>query len=130
MAKLSDKSKGLLSGCDIRLQKICCRAIEIIDFTVITGYRTKEEQDKAFSEGNSKLPWPQGKHNKYPSAAIDIAPYPIDWSDSSRFILLAGVMLGIAAVEGVKLRWGGDWDSDFNLKENKFDDFGHFEIVE
>lgn len=130
MAKFSDNSKGLLSSCDARLQKICCRAIEIMDFTIITGYRTKEDQDKAIAEGNSKLPWPKGKHNKYPSLAVDIAPYPIDWSDTNRFILLAGIMLGIASVQGIKLRWGGDWDGNFNLKKNKFNDLGHFEILE
>lgn len=129
MPAFSEKSKQLLAGCDTRLQTICSLAIQVMDFTVITGHRSKEEQDKAVAEGNSKLPWPQGKHNSMPSMAVDIAPYPIDWNDSARFYVLAGIMLGIAATRGIKLRWGGDWDSDFNLKENKFDDIGHFEIV-
>ena len=29
---------------------------------------------------------------------------------------------------GVNLRWGGDWDQDFEVQDNKFDDFPHFEI--
>ncbi len=130
MPKFSEKSKKLLSGCDARLYEICMNAIEIMDFTIITGYRGKDAQNKAFAEGNSKIKYPQSKHNIYPSRAIDIAPYPIDWKDHNRFVLLAGVMLGIAHEHNVKLRWGGDWSGDFNLKDNKFSDLGHFEIVE
>lgn len=128
MPQLSEKSKLLLAGCDARLQQICYIAIEIMDFTVITGYRTKEEQEKAFAEGKSKLNWPDGKHNKMPAMAVDIAPYPMDWNDTARFYLLAGIMLGISRELGIKLRWGGDWNGDFNLKDNKFNDIGHFEL--
>lgn len=130
MNKFSDKSRGLLSGCDQRLQDICCRAIEIMDFTVITGYRNKEDQDRAVAEGNSKLSWPQGKHNQFPSQAVDLAPYPVDFNDTSRFYVLAGIMLGVANAKNVKLRWGGNWNDDFNLRSNKFNDLGHFEIQE
>ncbi len=129
MPTFGEKSRGLLAGCDARLQDICCRAVEIMDFTIITGYRNKEDQDKAFAAGLSKLKWPAGKHNNFPSLAIDIAPYPVDFKDTSRFILLAGIMLGVAHSKGIKLRWGGDWDGNLNMKDNKFDDLGHFEIV-
>jgi peptidoglycan L-alanyl-D-glutamate endopeptidase CwlK len=37
-------------------------------------------------------------------------------------------MLGIASGLGIKLRWGGNWNGDFNLKDNKFQDIGHFEV--
>jgi hypothetical protein len=29
---------------------------------------------------------------------------------------------------GINLRWGGDWDQDWEVKDNKFDDFPHFEL--
>jgi peptidoglycan L-alanyl-D-glutamate endopeptidase CwlK len=130
MPKLSSKSRILLNQCDVRLQEVCEIAVEIMDFTIITGYRDKAAQAKAFSEGNSKLKYPESKHNNYPSEAVDIAPYPIDWNDRSRFDLLAGIMLGIAHLHGINLRWGGDWDGTFNPKANKFADLGHFEIKE
>ncbi len=129
MPIFSNKSNILLSQCDARLQEVCNLAIEVMDFTIITGYRDKAAQDKAFAEGKSKLKWPDGKHNQSPSQAIDIAPYPVDWHDSARFMLLAGVILGIAHQRGINLRWGGNWNGDFNLKANKFDDIGHFELV-
>ena len=129
MPQLSEKSAQLLSTCDTRLQQVCMAAIKIIDFTIITGYRDKAAQDKALKDGNSKLAYQLSKHNIFPSLAIDIAPFPIDWNDKERFILLAGIILGIASEQNIKLRLGGDWDSDFNLKENRFSDLGHFEVL-
>ncbi len=41
----------------------------------------------------------------------------------------AGLVRGIAVSWGVKIRWGGDWDMDGDLKDNSFDDLVHFEIV-
>jgi len=29
---------------------------------------------------------------------------------------------------GIRLRWGGDWDMDFKVMDNRFDDFPHFEV--
>ena len=34
----------------------------------------------------------------------------------------------VAKGMGITLRWGGDWDRDFQVNDNKFDDFPHFEI--
>ena len=36
--------------------------------------------------------------------------------------------LGIAKSLGLNIRWGGDWDMDFQVMDNRFDDFPHFEI--
>ena len=52
----------------------------------------------------------------------------IDWDDRERFTLFAGFVLGIAKSMGINLRWGGDWDQDWTVKDNKFDDFPHFEL--
>jgi peptidoglycan L-alanyl-D-glutamate endopeptidase CwlK len=62
--------------------------------------------------------------------AVDAAPWPIDWRDTERFIYFGGYVKGIAAQQGVPIRWGGDWDGDFALKDNLFNDYAHFEIVE
>ena len=29
----------------------------------------------------------------------------------------------------IKLRWGGDWNMNFEVDDNKFDDFPHFELI-
>ena len=87
--KVSKKRK---LSVDTKLQKILDAAIEIFDFSIICGHRNKEAQDLAFATGKSKKKWPESTHNKYPSQAVDIAPYPIDWENRDRFIFLAGII--------------------------------------
>jgi len=130
MYSFSANSRQRLETCDDRLQRVLTEAIKHIDFTVVCGHRTKEEQNLAFNTGKSKLQFPRSRHNSYPSKAVDIAPYPIDWSNRERFYFLAGIVLGIAASMGIKLRYGGDWDGDGDITDNTFDDLVHFEIVE
>ena len=74
--------------------------------------------------------WPHSKHNATPSRAVDIAPYPINWGDRERMTLFAGISLGVADAKGIALRWGGDWDRDFQVVDNGFDDLVHFELME
>ncbi len=134
MFRFSDESRNALDSCDYRLVQVAERAIQIMDFKVLEGHRNKETQNRYYEKGTSTLRWPDGKHNRIPSLAMDVAPYPIDWSNHpkaiSRFYLLAGVILAVADELGVKLRWGGDWDGDWDLFDQNFDDLGHFEIVE
>lgn len=118
-----------MATCDPRLQRILEEAIQYIDFSVLEGHRNKERQDDAVRRGVSQVRWPNGKHNTMPSRAVDIAPYPIDWKDTERFVLFAGFILGLAAARGVKLRWGGDWDQDTQVKDERFRDLGHFELA-
>ncbi len=134
---LDSKSLARLASCDPRLINIVMAVEERFPLKVICGHRTKEEQDAAVSEGKSQTPWPTGKHNSLPSMAVDIVPYEhvggkefIDWNDRERMTYLAGFMMTEAFHQGVKLRWGGDWNSDTGLKDNKFDDLPHMEIVE
>lgn len=129
MARFSRASERALGTCHESIQGVLREAIKEFDFTVLCGHRGKEEQEKAFAEGTSKVRWPKGKHNCSPSLAVDIAPYPIDWKDHERFTYLAGRVMGIAQVLGVKLRWGGDWDRDTEVQDEGFRDIGHFELV-
>ena len=70
----------------------------------------------------------EGLSNANPSRAVDVAPYPIDWSDRERFTYFAGFVKGIASQMGIDIIWGGDWDNDTDLKDNGFDDLVHFEL--
>ena len=125
-----------LATCDKRLIEVVSQAAQKFDIIVICGHRTKEEQNKAVAEGKSKTPYPTSKHNSTPSMAVDIIPAEmkgekalIDWNDTQRICYLAGYIMALAESHGVKLRWGGDWDSDTNLKEEKWRDLVHFELV-
>jgi peptidoglycan LD-endopeptidase CwlK len=82
----------------------------IRDITVVCGHRGRSEQEKAFKDGYSKLTYPHSKHNKLPSLAVDLAPYPIDWKDREAFMVLRGFVLARAAVLGLKIgviSWDG-----------------------
>ena len=128
LAKFGKRSRERLATCDERLQKVFYKVIEYVDCSVLEGYRDEKRQNKLFEEGKTKVRYPSGRHNHKPSRAVDIAPYPIDWTDRERFHLFAGFVLGIAQSMGIKLRWGGDWNRNFEVDDNKFDDFPHFEL--
>lgn len=142
MPKFSKKSQALLNQVHPDLQLVLTCAIKYIDFTVLDStIRTKEQQAQYVKEGKSKTM--DSKHlkkylpeyEKEYSLAVDIAPYPIDWNDRERFCLMAGYILGIAKVlksEGMihkDIRWGGDWNSNNEMKDERFSDCPHFEVI-
>ena len=144
MPKFGKASKQRLATCHPDLQAVLNEAIKYIDFSVVEGYRTKEDQEKYVKENKSKTM--NSKHllqycpeygGMY-SFAVDVVPYfsttpHTDFEDREEFCLLAGVILGIAAkmyLEGKiknEIRWGGKWNS-VRIKNNKFVDMPHFEI--
>lgn len=129
MAKFSPTSRTKLNTCHPLLQRVMENAIKIMDFTILDGRRGEAEQNRLYRLGKSKLQFPNSKHNGDPSMAIDIAPYPIDWENLKRFYLLAGVVIGVANMLGLKVRWGGDWDCDMDLDDQNFNDLVHFELI-
>ena len=128
MPKFSRKSKERLATCDDRLQKVFNEVIKYVDCSILEGHRSEERQNKLYKEGKTKVKYPKGRHNASPSLAVDVAPYPIDWDDRERFTLFAGFVIGLARGMGITLRWGGDWNMNFEVNDNKFDDFPHFEV--
>lgn len=130
MPKLSKLSEQRLATCDPRLQKLLRAAIESVDFTVLCGYRNADEQEDAYRSGRSKVQYPNSKHNTMPSSAVDVAPYPIDWRDTARFARLAGYIERVAHEQGIRIRWGGDFDEDGATADEKFIDMPHLELVE
>lgn len=135
MYHYSKRSLEKLETCHSDLQTIFRKVLDVFDHSVISGYRGQEEQELAFREKRSQKHYPDSDHNVKPSMAIDVAPYPIDWNDTKRFVYLAGHVKGIAFMlkeEGKithELGWGGDWDSDTEVKDNNFNDLGHFYLI-
>ncbi len=127
--KFSRRSKDRLYTCDSDLQQVFFQVVRQFDCTILGGYRDKEVQNALYANGKSKLRWPDSKHNTDPSEGVDVAPHPIDWEDLDRFRFFAGYVIGVAHSMGIQLRWGGDWDSDTQVKDNKFNDLVHFETV-
>ena len=129
MAKFGSRSKKRLESCDERLQEIFNEVIKYVDCSVLEGHRSEERQNKLLKEGKTKVAYPKGRHNSSPSRAVDVVPYPIDWNDRERFHLFSGFVLGLARGMGITLRWGGDWNMNFEVDDNQFDDFPHFELL-
>jgi peptidoglycan L-alanyl-D-glutamate endopeptidase CwlK len=121
MPYFSSKSRVQLDTCCASLQLIMDEAIKYYDFSITCGYRGEIDQNKAFNDGKSELKFPHSKHNVYPSRAVDIAPYPIDWEDINRFYKLSGIIETIAQQNNINIRWGGNWNSK---------DYVHFELKE
>ena len=130
MPRFGKRSKERLSTCHKDLQMVFNEVIRHVDCSVLEGHRGEDRQNSLYEEGKTKVRYPNGRHNASPSNAVDITPYPVDWEDRERQTLFAGFVLGIARQMGIKLRWGGDWDMDFQVMDNRFDDFPHFEIRE
>ncbi len=96
---------------------------------IVCGHRGKEDQELAFAQGHSKVHYPNSKHNSFPSHAVDICPYPIDWNDLKRFREMQVVIMRKAKELGIKIRSGADFNMDGNLTNDKFVDLPHFELV-
>jgi peptidoglycan L-alanyl-D-glutamate endopeptidase CwlK len=108
--------------------------IKHVDISILCGHRGKDEQDEAYRTGRSTVQWPRSKHNALPSLAVDIAPYlpdvKIDWTDTAAFARLAGYVERVAHEQGLRTRWGGDWDQDRRTADERLIDMPHFEIME
>lgn len=129
MPKFSQKSKDKLKGVHPLLVDVVNEAIKHVDFTIIEGVRSYETQEEYVRTGKSKTM--DSKHLMQQDGyghALDLAPYPIDWSDSAGFAHLSGILRGIALMKGIDLRCGVDWDGDLNTKEHTFFDGPHVEL--
>ena len=128
MAKFGKTSRERLGTCEKDLQLLFKEVVRNFDCSIVCGHRGEKDQNEAYKRGNSKVKYPRGRHNAKPSRAVDVAPYPIDWTDRDRFHYFAGYVMGIASQMGIDIIWGGDWDGDTDLKDNAFDDLVHFEL--
>ena len=124
MPKFGKRSKKRLKGVDAKLVNVLNELIKIMDVTIIEGLRTAKRQEELLAKGATKVKYSRHMSGK----AVDLAPYPIDWEDRERFHYMGGMIRGIGQQLGLKIRWGGDWDSDGEIKDNNFDDLVHVEL--
>lgn len=140
-------SQRELNTCHPYLKLILERAISLspIDFGISEGHRSIERQYHLFQIGRSKIDGinRKGKHNYSPSRAADIYIYTSIKKyrqkiayDLVHLSFVAGVMFTAASQlkeEGkikCDLRWGGNWNQNGIIdKDQSFDDYPHFEIV-
>lgn len=135
MPKFGKKSADNLSQCHPDLQLLLNAVVRDFDCSVICGHRSEQDQNEVFQAGKSKVQFPDSKHNRFPSRAVDVGPYDpkikgVNWKDLKRFYFFGGYVKKTAEILGIKIRWGGDWDSDTEITDQSFNDLPHFEIVE
>ncbi len=115
------------------LRMVLDEAIKYYNFTIVCGYRNKIDQNKAFQDKTSKLQYPNSKHNKIPSLAADLTPYPFDpkndWKDLARFARMMGHIEAAAKRLGISIRLGMDFDQDGSTIDESFKDFPHVELL-
>lgn len=121
------------------LQRLADRVVLGWDCTILEGKRSVAQQLKNIENGVSKTM--ASKHvypEDGPSLAMDLAPYPLKWPDKksvnyikelAMWYAFGGYVMGIAEGLGIRIRWGGDWDGDWVLIDQTFDDLPHFELV-
>lgn len=139
MPVFSSASKIQLATCHNDLQLVANEAIKYIDFSITEGHRGHDAQELAFAKGNTQLHYPYGNHNSLPSKAFDFAPFPVDWGggqlNMERWCFVAGYIMCIGEIllaQGKithKLRWGGDWNRNDDMRDEHFRDRPHIEIV-
>ena len=118
--KFSTSSRRRLDECHPDLQRLMEHVLIWQDITILCGHRGKEEQDKAFFSGYSKLRYPHSKHNTSPSVAVDVQPYGVDiqgwnndrykreWEDFCQKVVDTGKALGVE-VRSLGLEYGWDY---------------------
>lgn len=116
------------------LQKLADRVLALTPFDVslTEGHRGQQAQSRALEIGATQLPWPRSAHNREPSWAVHIDPYPINYRNERLYYVLAGVVLTAARQLGMldRVRWGGDWDQDLDLtpEDQSLNDLAHYEL--
>lgn len=137
---LGARSLSRLAGVHPDLVRVVKRAIQISkqDFTVLEGVRTPERQRQLYAQGRNGNPGPKvtwtlnSNHFVNPGTgyghAVDLVPFPVDWTDLKKFDAVSKAMFDAAEQEGVRIRWGADWDRDGNPRERGESDSPHFEL--
>jgi hypothetical protein len=131
MARYSSSSQERFDTLHPDLQLIFNKALDLgFDHAILEGHRSREKQLEYYRDGRSKVR--VSKHNRSPSEAVDARPYVAGLGypdDLIYFYHFGGVIMGIAAGLGIRVRWGGDWDSDRDFGDQTFMDLVHFELV-
>lgn len=127
----SGRSITNLNTCHPKLQLLMLEAIKHRDISVIEGHRGEEKQNEYFQAGKSKKQWPDSKHNKLPSLALDAIPCPTkpeDWNNREFWIEWGSWLRGLADGLGIPIVCGIDWDRDHSSNDQTFFDGPHIEL--
>jgi len=110
------KSKKKLKNVNEVVKRVCKRALDIstVDFSVIDGFRTQEQQKKMFDKGASELDGTNLISDHQLGLAVDVIPYmrgkdiwdTKDLEVRSAWLEVYRAFMRAAMQEGVQLEFG------------------------
>ena len=133
--KFGKRSLQKLAHVDPRLEELCIDVLEIsqIDFAIVHGYRTPEEQNALFLKGKSKKDGYKNKSMHQLKKAIDFVPTFSGrqrWDAWESAAYIAGLFTAVARFKSIRLRNGALWTSFKLIEENKIlKDTWHIEVI-
>jgi peptidoglycan L-alanyl-D-glutamate endopeptidase CwlK len=151
----TESSRSRLDSCEPGLVQVFEYVLPVFDHTVLEGARTFARQKLLYHSDPQRTKTLISKHVVTQpgelSEAVDVVPHPFTWDFEGellaavrrgdpketrrilhhiqRWSLFVGHVLMAAYTLGVPLRWGGDWDGDKDLADQRFDDWPHFETL-
>ena len=129
MRKWGRGSQRVWSTVCPELKEVFDIVLEMRDLSAIDGHRDEATQNHYFETGVSKAKWGESLHNHWPSAAVDVQPYPyVEETLREDLTYIAGLVIAVGYMLDYDIRWGGDWDEDGETADNSFDDLFHFEL--
>lgn len=133
--KLGERSLGRLKGVNPKLTELLLYAIARtpVDFGVawMGGFRTAEQQNQLFKQGVSQRDGYKLISNHQTGNAVDLNIFVGNnlVQNDKMSCIVAGVILTCAEELNMHIRWGLDWNENGDIRDNKFNDIYHFEIV-
>lgn len=136
MPTYGSKSMAIVAQLHPELQRWLGALIKELDHSVVEGPRDRALQDHYYAVGLSKVTGDQAKHCRVPCEAVHLLPYPwhpavkLDSPEGrERLTFFAGAALMVARRQGIPIRWGGDWNLNWDTYDNHFDDLLHWELI-
>lgn len=112
MYKLGSASKSNLVGVNYELKEVVELAIQLtsVDFSVVDGLRTEEEQEELVRQGKS---WTMKSYH-LTGNAVDIYPWVSGKTshDSKHYKEVAKAMFKASQLLCVEIEWGGLWGTE------------------
>lgn len=110
--KFGARSESKLVGVHPDLVKVCRRALTTsqVDFGILQGVRTLEEEQANFSKGLSRIAPDQSRHLR--GLAVDVGAYEngvLSWN-WKLYEFIAEEFSSAGMSLSIPIRWGGAWD--------------------
>lgn len=154
MNKYSKSSERKLLTCHPALRYIFREVLKDSDHTVSFGHRTRIVQQELYFQGRELIDgiWQivnpalrvtncdgyinpsyhnnDGESGEPLSLAIDVYPYFNGkmQTDERNMAFFAGKVWEIAKKQGIPIVWGGDWDGDYDVTDNRLMDMAHYQL--